>query len=216
MTSALEEYEILPVDDVDGFREFYEIYVEALPARERKSEQQMKRLLSRPDYFLLVCRSGGRVIGFSVVFQSESAGFCLLEYMAVSKECRNAGSGSRLFDYSREWADRRVSGAPLLLEVDSERENSADRPLRLRRKRFYRRLGCFQIDGLHYLLPLRGTGPVPEMDLMVHFRQTPTPLAKARLQVWLETLFVEVYDRERSDPNIATMMSQVGDPVELK
>lgn len=215
MSSELEEFDILLPADVDGFREFYQIYVEALPARERKSEHQMKQLLLRPDYGILICRNAGRVIGFSVLFNSESAGFSLLEYMAVSGKRRNAGLGSRLFKYSRDWVERRAGMAPLLLEVDSEREDAPDRSIRLRRKQFYRRLGCLQIAGLHYLLPLRGKGSVSEMDLMVHSIGDPEPLSKTRLHLWLETLFGDVYECSRSDLKIAAMMIQVDDPVEL-
>src|SRR6185436_15003190 len=87
---------------------------------------------------------------------------------AVAPEQRNRGVGSELFKQTIERAATRAPSFPILLEVDSDREASHDRQMRARRQQFYRRLGCARISGLHYILPLPGEGPVPEMDLMLY------------------------------------------------
>ena len=103
----------------------------------------------------------------------------------------------------------------MLLEVDADREASADREMRARRQQFYRRLGCVRIAGLHYILPLPGAGPVPEMDLMVYAAQPPRQLAKAELERWLQTIYRDVYRSSPDDPRIAQMLHDVADPVRL-
>jgi hypothetical protein len=105
---------------------------------------------------------------------------------------------------------------PVLLEVDSDGEASADRALRTRRLRFYRRLGCKTVSGLRYLMPLQGPGPAPEMVLMLHPAvgdADATRVARNDLQRWLETIYRDVYRVPPDDPRIGTMLAPLPDPV---
>jgi hypothetical protein len=104
---------------------------------------------------------------------------------------------------------------PVLLEVDSDREDASDRALRTRRERFYRRLGCLRIAGLRYLMPLAGEGPAPEMDLLVYTAEPLGPLARSEVQRWLETIYRDVYHCPPDDPRLAQMVAPLPDPVPL-
>src|SRR4029077_6085642 len=108
-------------------------------------------------------------------------------------ERRNRGVGGELFRQTTGQVAAHDRSLPILLEVDSDREASDDRQIRTRRQQFYRRLGCVRIAGLHYILPLPGVGPVPEMDLMLYSEMPLRQLPKTDLERWLRTIYRDVY-----------------------
>jgi len=198
------------------FREFYEIYAASIAAREQKPETWVCAMVRAPEHSVWVMKRAGHVHAFSNLFLSPAERFALLEYMAVAPEGRNRGVGSALF---KQTVERAVTpdgrSLPLLLEVDSDREASGDRQMRTRRLQFYRRLGCVRIAGLHYILPLPGHGPAPEMDLLLYLREPRRQLPKAELERWLRTIYRDVYRCAPDDPRIVRMLQDVSDPVQL-
>ncbi|HYS20411.1 MAG TPA: GNAT family N-acetyltransferase [Gemmatimonadales bacterium] len=199
------------------FRQFYEIYAASIAAREQKPEAWICAMVRAPEYRVWLTKGAGRVTGFSILFLPPAEGFALLEYMAVAPERRNHGVGSELF---KETVERAVMpegrSVPILLEIDSDREASGDQQIRTRRERFYRRLGCVRVSGLHYILPLPGQGPAPEMDLMLYSAEPLRQLPKTELERWLRTIYRDVYRCSSDDPRIVQMLHDVPDPVRLE
>jgi GNAT superfamily N-acetyltransferase len=204
--------------DGAAFREFYEIYAASIAHREQKPEAWICRMLAAPEYRFLVLRGeGGHVQGFSILFLPVAERFALLEYMAVSEAARNRGMGSALFQQTMAWAKASDGrDAPVLLEVDSDREACGEQQIRRRRQHFYRRLGCLRFAGLHYILPLTGEGSAPEMDLMLYAKEPLRQLPKADLERWLRTIYKGVYHCSADDARIPRMLGAVGDPVPLE
>lgn len=211
----LDQVQQLTSCDGPTFRELYEIYAVSIAARERKPEAWICEMVRAPEYRFWVMQHGGHIEGFSILFAPPAERFALLEYMAVAPVRRNHGVGGQLFKQTMARAPQQGRSLPILLEVDSDREASADREMRTRRQQFYRRLGCVRIAGLHYILPLPGVGPVPEMDLMVYSAAPPRQLAKTELERWLQTIYRDVYRCSPDDPRIAQMLHDVADPVRL-
>jgi len=206
-----DQLEQLKSCDGPTFRELYEIYAVSIAARERKPEDWICSMVRAPEYTFWVMKGSGGLEGFSILFLPRAEHFALLEYMAVTPERRNRGVGSALFKRTAT----RAPSLPILLEVDSDREASDDREIRTRRQQFYRRLGCVRIAGLHYILPLPGVGPVPEMDLMLYSAEPLRQLPKTHLERWLRTIYRDVYRSSPDDPRIAQMLHDVPDPVRL-
>jgi len=194
------------------FRELYEIYAASIAVREQKPEAWICAMVRAPDHWVGVMQDAGHVKGFSILFLPPAERFALLEYMAVTPERRNRGLGSALFKQTVV----RAMSLPILLEVDSDREASADRELRTRRQQFYRRLGCVRVSELHYILPLPGQGPVPEMDVMLYSAEPLRQLPKRDLERWLRTIYRDVYRCSFDDPRIDRMLHDVSDPVRLE
>jgi GNAT superfamily N-acetyltransferase len=200
--------------DGEPFRQLFAIYAASISPREQKPEDWLRAMVAAPKYRVWIAQDAGRVLGFSILFVPPGEGFALLEYMAVAPEKRGHGFGGTLFRRTVEHAvTPDGTGLPVLLEVDSDREASSDRAVRTRRIRFYRRLGCVKIAGLLYLMPLRGVGPVPEMDLLVYRVVPPAPLARGHLQRWLQAIYRDVYHASPDDPRIAQMLQPLPDPV---
>ena len=211
-----DQMERLTSCDGPAFRELYQIYAASIAAREQKPEAWICAMVRSPEYRVSVLKAGGHVTAFSILFLPQAESFALLEYMAVAPEQRSHGLGSDVFKQSVAQAVRPDGRRlPVVLEVDSDREASADQHIRTRRQQFYRRLGCLRIVGLHYMLPLAGEGPVPEMDLMVYAAEG-RPLPKADLKRWLRTIYRDVYHGSPDDPRIARMLGGVSEPVQLE
>jgi GNAT superfamily N-acetyltransferase len=211
---GLEE---LKSPDGPAFQQLFAIYAASIDPREQKPEAWIRAMVVEPEYRVWVVQQAERVLGFSILFVPPGQGFALLEYMAVAPERRGNGFGAGLF---RKTAAQAVTpdGAtlPVLLEVDSDREASADRALRTRRLGFYRRLGCRAIAGLAYVMPLGGAGAPPQMCLMVYEPGSPRPLPRSDLKRWLETIYRDVYHVSPDDPRIAQMLAPLPDPVILE
>ena len=199
-----------------SFRELYAIYAASIAAREQKPEPWICTMVRAPEYRVWVTKSASRVTGFSILFLPPAERFALLEYMAVAPEQRNRGVGSQLFQQTVKRAVTPEGRAPpILLEVDSDREACGDQHIRARRQQFYRRLGCLRVSGLHYILPLSGQGPAPEMDLMVYSAEPLRQVPKTELERWLRTIYRDVYHSPSNDPRIAQMLQNLSDPVQL-
>jgi GNAT superfamily N-acetyltransferase len=210
-----DQLEQLESCDGPAFRELYEIYAASIAAREQKPEAWICAMVRAPEYRAWVTKGAGRIEGFSILFLPPAERFALLEYMAVAPERRNRGVGSELFKQTTKRATTRDRSLPILLEVDSDREASDDRQIRRRRQQFYRRLGCVRIAGLHYILPLPGDGPVPEMDLMLYSAAPLRQLPRHELERWLRTIYRDVYRCSSDDPRIVQMLHAVSDPVRI-
>jgi GNAT superfamily N-acetyltransferase len=209
--------EQLESSEGETFRQLYAIYAESIATREQKPEGWIAEMIGAAEYRVWVAKAGGLVRGFSILFVPAAGGFALLEYMAVAPDQRNRGLGAELFRWTVEHAvapeEREL---PVLLEIDSDREASSDQAIRTRRERFYRRLGCLRIAGLHYLMPLAGEGAPPEMDLLVYSTEPLGRLGRSELRRWLETVYLGVYSCSPDDPRLAHMLGDLPDPVLLE
>jgi GNAT superfamily N-acetyltransferase len=209
--------EQLESSEVETFRQLYAIYAASIAAREQKSESAIAAMIGAAEYRVWVAKAGGLVRAFSILFVPAAGRFALLEYMAVAPDQRNRGLGAELF--RRTVAHAVTPGGrklPVLLEIDSDREASSDRAIRARRERFYRRLGCLRIAGLHYLMPLAGEGSPPAMDLLVYSAEPLDRLGRSELRRWLATIYQDVYRCSPDDPRLAQMVADLPDPVPLE
>lgn len=210
-------YQLLVSSAEPSFEDFYHIYAESIDPREQKSKAAISKMAGRPDYKILLQKKGELIVGFSIVFAPRGEAFCLLEYMAVDRPYRSLGFGSKLFLQTAE-SSKSTGGEllPVLLEVDSDREPTADQEVRSRRLKFYKRLGCLAIDGLSYILPLPGIGSPPEMDLLLYLPPGFSHLRRPQLENWLKIVYRDVYNCLPDDPRISKMLKNVADPVAFR
>lgn len=188
------------------------IYTEAHPESERKKVTLLASMVERPEYLFLVAAQDCRVVGFSIILCFSGTDACLLEYMAVSSDVRDQGIGQYLF---RESVNRdEVFGRYLLAEVDSDKLQTAERTDCARRKAFYRRLGCREVEGLCYIMPPVSISTPPAMDLLVYRSELPPSIDRSQLRNWLQSCYTEVYGMAANDPRIDAMLKTL--PAELR
>jgi ribosomal protein S18 acetylase RimI-like enzyme len=182
--------------DLDALIALYEA---AFLASERKPSAVVRAMASDPAYRVGVARQGGAVVGFAILFRFPGGGLALLEYMAVDPEHRAQGIGEALF---RDAVSGLDAGVTLTVEVEADAAPHPDQADRARRKAFYRRLGCLEVEGLDYRVPLPG-GP-PPMNLMV-WRPTATEVVGVKLRDWLGRLYRDGYGVGDHDPRFTAM-----------
>jgi ribosomal protein S18 acetylase RimI-like enzyme len=198
--------------NMERFDALYRIYVDSIPAAERKPDWMIRAMWERADYSFGLAEIEKQIVGFSILFtglnEDQTPDFYLLEYFAIDSRFRNRGIGGELFRQTIDAAGKDLGAAPLLIEVESDRVASEqEQAISRKRIEFYRRLGCKRIMGLNYLLPLKW--PVPPMELMV--RTEEDSVSPVTLRRWLGTIYFRVYRRDTNDPRIEQMLAGAGD-----
>lgn len=202
------EFKTLRDDKGSEFEQLDAIYCEAIPSSERKPRDSLAAMVRFPSYRLIVGILDEKVVAFSILYLFANPLFALLEYMAVDHTIRGQGLGSATFHESTRLITAELGSVPVLLEVDSDREDAVDRDNRLRRVEFYRKLGCRRIDGLDYILPLETGEQPPLMDLMIWQEPVPSSLSAVALQSLLREVYVNVYHCHSDDKRISDMLAK--------
>lgn len=197
------------------FRDAFVLYETSIPRAEQKTRDEILAGLGRDDVRFWAFTRGDETLGMSILFADRAQNTMLLEYLAVSPTARSGGIGSALFTTSFE-ASRFGAATQLLIEVDSEAEDvsDAERILRLKRKQFYRRLGCREVHGFDYILPLAHYGPAPRMSLLVLGADGPV-FDTAHLRRALTTIYRDVYAQREDDPRLDEMFEGQGLQLQL-
>lgn len=201
-------------DDAAGFARVHALCAAVIERSEQKTAAELRATFERDDYVFLAARRTGDLLGFASVFLPEGQDFWLLEYLAVAEAAQGEGCGAALFAAAVAHAGPGRIG---LLEVDALPPPAADAMLRGkvgRRLAFYGRLGCRQIAGVDYLLPLQTYGAPPPMILLAHAPPSAESVKRHALLDWLRTIYVQVYAQDPGDSRIARMADKL--PAELE
>jgi ribosomal protein S18 acetylase RimI-like enzyme len=196
-----------------GFASMLRIYTEAILSAERKSIASLMAMVERPEYRFLISEEQGRVLGFSISFRLTHSDAILLEYMAVADAQRGRGIGRSLFLETMQ--RNNISDCFVLVEVESDDAPGRDNFERTRRKHFYRKLGCLQIEGLNYRMPRVSDEEPPPMNMLVCSTVLPRQLKRDRVQGWINSLYVEVYRRPANDPQVLAMFRTLPEDLRL-
>lgn len=197
------------------FRDALAIYETAIPKSEQKTRAQILAGLKDPAFRFWALKRAGAVVAVAIYYVSHALNFSLLEYLAVSPSCRGEGLGSDLFRLS--WQACRLDEATILLiEVDSEAEETSaqERRIRKSRKQFYRRLGCAEVESLRYLFPLENFGPAPWMNLLV-LGSDASELPAAWLRDAVGEVYRNVYQCPQDDARLSQMFAGQGGRLRL-
>lgn len=198
----------LTPDNLEGFVYLNSIYREAIPVNERKSEDDLKKLILREDYLVYLLMRYEEVSAFAILYRSIPEKIALLEYMAVVRSHRNGGIGGRIL--SRLFtAEVLGKDCPVcLVEVDAPGPAHADTEIRQRRQNFYRRNGCLLLRDFSYILPLPGGDQPADMELMAFFPGEVKFVGRDNLEAWLRDIYTHVYGCRPDDPRIRVMMDR--------
>lgn len=145
------------------------IYESSFPVEEQRGLLLQRAAWSDEGYELLAIVQGESVIGLLGVWHLEEGVF--LEHLAMAKEVRGKGIGSRLLgDYLAT-----IGEATVILEVDPPCDE-----ISRRRVCFYERLGFFLTDHDHVQLPFRKEdGP-----LTLRIMSYPHPISKEQYEAF--------------------------------
>jgi GNAT superfamily N-acetyltransferase len=217
MSASLQANDALTVQRVSSsaepaFDELLRIYTASIAVSERKSAEQLAKMVAQPEYYFLAAMRGAVVVGFAVAVELRGTDAALLEYMAVAESERGQGVGARLFHATA--ALPQLADRFLLIEVDSACEEAEDHAERVRRKAFYARLGARELDGVRYRMPRVAEAEPPEMELMVFRADLPASIASTRVQRWIECVYAQVYGVKDS-ARTESMLEKAGEQIRL-
>ena len=118
----------------------YGLYLRAFPPRERKPFGTIVRMAKEGRADLWTIRMDGRFAGLAAAVNGPN--MVLLDYFAVRKTLRGRGVGSAALRMLME----RYRDRGFFVEIESTREEAANRTEREKRKRFYVNCGLEPMD----------------------------------------------------------------------
>jgi len=210
------EFNIISDSSSTEYRDAMGIYLEAFPDNERQSLAKIKHRVEHGNYSLIMVKKNRSVAGFSLLCPFPDLNFGLLDYMAVQKDQRNRGIGSKLFAKTFEFLKQGIPSSFLLLEVEDPAFGSpSERVARLRRLRFYQRLGVKAVTNFRYLMPpMAGNSPT-NMLLMVYTGNNLVALNSQSLAHIVTAIYFNIYERDEDDPYLGQMLENIPDSIVL-
>lgn len=192
------------------FKDAMEIYLESFPQNERQPLHKIKHRVECGFYSMIVAKRDTSVVGFSLACPFPELRFGLLDYIAVRKDRRNLGIGSKLFQKTGEFFLKEVPSAFILFEVENPAYGDfSDSAIRHRRLGFYRRLGARAINNFNYIMPpMVGNSPT-EMVLMVFSRGSQVDIDSRYLKDIVTAVYRRVYERAEDDPFLRRMLDSL-------
>lgn len=200
-------------EDIGIFSSLYEIYKTSFPLAEQKPEEEIRRLLSHPDYSVFTVEKNQKTVGFAIYFRSCEAPFYLLEYMAIDPIQRSGGLGNHLFNRSVETLIGEFGAKPIWIEIDTPSGSDTTTP-EYRRERFYRNAGCKRVMEFNYILGLKTLHTPPPMSLMVYAPDRNT-ITKDELRTHVRSMYQNVYGRSGDETEIDHMFTNLDTTLKL-
>lgn len=208
----MDEFVVLSDISSREFKDAMDIYLEAFPENERQPLEKCEYRIEHKYYNLVVVKRDNAVVGFSLLYPFRDLHFALFDYMAIRKDYRNLGIGSKLFQETCQFFKMDTPLGFLLLEVEDPACGSlSERSIRLRRVRLFERLGARAITNFKYLLPPMSAAYPTKMLLMVYAGDGNVNITADILRPILITVYKEVYGRGVGDPYLEKMLKDLTD-----
>lgn len=127
--------------DINEFKELlYAYYLEIFPEEERKPLQLITSTYNKGYSKIIKIMNNDNIIGFMILNRIINNGYAILDYLAILPQYRNKGFGSRALELLIE-QERENSGIFVEIEKIGLGKDEKDNELRIRRKKFYDKLG---------------------------------------------------------------------------
>lgn len=161
--------------------------------------------------------SQGRVTGFSLILYFPTIRSGLLDFMAVSRDIRGGGTGSALYEATRDFAKQTGALGLYLEALPDDPKVVTDAALlkeNQRRLRFYEGYGVRPIAGTEYETPI-GSSPAPY--LLYDGLDRAAPLSRSQCRAVMRTILTKKYSHLVSPDYIERVVeSVVDDPVTIR
>ena len=203
----MQEVILLSKCSSQQFDKIYAIYEKSFPLSEQKSKEFFRTLFEREDYSIFICQNQDEIEGFTIFYTPLSLDFILLEYMAINGNIRSKGLGSKLFQYSISQLHK-FDTKPILIEIDSTKDNSKNCEINNKRADFYRKNSCRIVENFDYILGLKSEYRASKMELMVYFPNK-KHIEKKSLKRYIQEIYSNVYNRSHDDEDIEKMFENL-------
>lgn len=168
------QYRSGTIDDLDSI---YESYALEFHENERKTKYQLKQLMIRGSYHLLIAEEQAEDqaihrIGFACLYVPQNEDFIWLDYLVIERAYQSKGYGSKFFEeMMRMWSDRKG----MFIEIEIPKGDDINQ---VRRIAYYEKLGAKRLP-INYHLPTE----VDDMAMYLYFKENSSfNLSKAYIQ----------------------------------
>ncbi len=178
------------------------IYLEAFPPSERVPFDRLAARDASGAARVEAVLEGDEVLGIVSLAPLATAGWSHLEYIAVAPGRRGGGIGARIWGTLLDGV--RAEGGAVLFEIENPHAPglaAGERELRLRRARFYTRLGARQLRVPAFAVPDASDAEAPPLAMLLLAapgRRAAMPAAATRALV--ADLYRTAYDLEPDHP----------------
>lgn len=168
---------------IDGYHIFgtlWEIYLEAFPPAERRSEKELLSLMELDNFFFSGIQYEGKNCGLVGYWIFDE--FIYIEYLAMHPSSRGSGAGSKLLKYFQE----HFLNKKIILEVEHPVDD-----IQKRRVGFYERNG-FHFNDESFIQPQFSNDG--EEEIILNIMSYPLMLNKEKFKETKSILFDKVYN----------------------
>lgn len=206
----IEFHEIKDVTQ-EEFHAAIQIYMDSFLQNQRLPVDIIVERLRAGIHKLFIGLSENNVVFMSILHPLLKTNFVLLEYLAVHKRFRSQGVGISFFEYVSQIFG--YSNEHLIIEVDNP-EFGDERGDKIRRIRFYKKVGAVEIKDVRYVLPPL-TGDIPtEMNLMI-FPEYNQKIDGNLVKTVIKEIYQQVYSRNENDKFLNSFIHDIRLSVEL-
>lgn len=194
------------------FNDAMRIYLDSFPSNERHPIDTIKQRIQSGKQELYIGIDNENVVCIALLWYFDELNFILLDYFAVTEECRGKRIGSEFFRYLSDITSNK--GKHLIMEVESPdvEPNSAGK---VKRINFYLNNGAYILKDIPYTLPsLNGTVPT-EMILMVVPLNAKTTFNKQQVFNLITHLYTDLYSKSENDTLLINLLQALPDQVKL-
>jgi len=188
------------------------IYIESFPENERRLVATIKEMLKSSKSRLMVGEREKEIVFMALLYRIKGTSFLLGDYLATAEDYRSTGIGRAFLRHILdEMKDLQCN--LFLIEIENPYLNEDE--TKMRRLRFYKRLGMKELMGVRYFLPpFEGFEPI-EMILLVFSVENCNHLAGETVRDLVIHMFGELYDRHGNDDLLMSTLRSISDLVRL-
>jgi len=196
----------------EEFKEAMRIYIDTFPENVRRPISSIETAVKGDKSRLIIGRINDNIVSMALLCPLQGTSFVLGDYLAIREEYRSQGIGEHFLknifsiidDDQFEYVIGEVENP--YLELDKSK---------MRRVRFFKRLGMKELKDLRYILPpLQGTLPT-EMILMVFSKKEKDSLVGEEIRNIISRIFSELYNRDEDDEILASILKGIPDLISL-
>ena len=213
MIETTEEFALINNTLSKDFKEAIQIYIDSFPPNERQTVDNICYKLNNKPYFMNIYQKDNVPVAFSLIYIFKGQKFALFDYMAVKKNYRNMGIGSKLFNYTCEFAFNKLEdeNSLIFLEVEDPKHgnNLEENILRERRIKLYYGLGAKILENLQYFLPPLSEKKPTIMIMMAVSKINLEKIRKEHLVKILKNIYSNIYDRGKDDKFLNQMIKAI-------
>lgn len=203
--------EIKVIND-DTFKSFINIYKDSFPENQKLPLDIVSQRTQENTHQIFGGFLDNQVVLIAILHLLKGTDFILLIYLATDSNFRGQGIATEFMNYILNWAIN--NHKYLLIEVENP-DFGNDKDKKIRRIKFYTKLGALELKNVNYILPPLSGNIYTEMKLLLMPKYYQNFLDGDLVKKLIQQMYQEVYSRQENDPLLDLFIHDIDNSVEL-